>query len=207
LGLFRRRRDKAPESVESVPAEVDARATVVPLLVGRAWLDGNEQTFGQIPNFPAEAYPFARTLADGLWASYATDPAGSWQQVQRGQVDAFGGPEGLHDAALANLRRRVSGQITTEGGGGRFRLTVPHEMDLSASLALVPELWTGGVEIAGAPVLCLPTRVELLVCGDRDEETVASLRTFAPSLMDEARGKPVAPTLFTLTDAGIAALA
>ncbi|GAB3598662.1 DUF1444 domain-containing protein [Microbacterium tumbae] len=196
MGLFGRKKttmDAAP------PAGPHHRTDlVVPLLAGTAWMAANTERFAQIPGFPESAHPHARPLAEGLWATYASDAEGIWDLVQRGQVDELGGEEALHALARENLRRRVGGGIRLDGGEGRYGLEVPSESDLTASLLLIPEVWRSAVAIEGQLAVAVPTRVELFLCSAADAETVASLQEMTPALFDGARGKPVSPALFTL---------
>lgn len=200
MGLFGRSRKKQPEET---PAP---SALVVPLLAGNAWLAANEEAFAGIPDFPDEAKPFAVALTPELWVTYAIDPSGSWEYVQRGQVDGYGGAEALHAAALHNLRARIGADVSVSGGDGRYRLETPGEYDLSCSLLLAPDLWTARTPVRGDAVLCAPTRVEVLVCGSEDQESVEALRAVSGDLYEEARGKPVTPALHLLAGGSLSVL-
>ncbi|MFF7290917.1 hypothetical protein ACFY9N_00150 [Microbacterium sp. NPDC008134] len=203
MGLFRRKK-REPEASASVQSAL--QGLVVPLLVGREWFAANEQKFAGIPDFPESAMPFARQITDELWATYATDAHGMWDVVQRGGVDAFGGADELHRSAVENLVRRVSGDLDIGGADGGYRLQTPAEADLAASLVLVPELWLDRVQIAGAPVLALPSRIGLVVCGADDADNVDVLRQYSDSTFATGPGKPVTTALHVLTPEGLGVL-
>lgn len=198
VGLFSRRREKTSASAP------DLGGLIVPILSGQAWVDANEQMFAQIPDFPAGSRPYAPPVAAGLYRAYAVDPGPSWEMVDADTARTMGGAEALEAQALANLRRR--GAIRVEGGGGRYRLTVPDERDLSASLVLDAERWRSEVPIDGDLVVAVPTRVETLVCGAGDHESIAALRDLAERAFREGEGKPISPSLYRLSAAGLSLL-
>lgn len=203
MGLFGRRRKTASEVVAN--EETDRAGLVVPLMAGRAWLAGTEESLARIPDFPDEAKPFTAELSEELSAAYAADPQGSWEMIQRGEVEAFGGRDALHRTAVENLLRRAD-DVLVEGGAGRYRVRVPSEPDIAASLILAPQLWRERMELAGDPVICAPTRVVLLVCGSEDAEAVETLHGYATAMFDEADGKPVTTALHTIGASGLSVL-
>lgn len=204
MGLFsRKKKETAPSAVATAPPS----ELVVPLIAGRAWMEANEETFSRIPGFPDEARPFATPISEELWVTYAVDPEGTWEMIQGGQVGDFGGADALHAAALRNLVGRVGSDVAIEGGNGRFRLHTPTEPDLACSLLLAPDLWLSELALTGSAIVCAPTRVELLVCGSDDEDSLQELRTFATELFEEARGKPVTSVLHRAGPSGLAVFA
>jgi hypothetical protein len=168
-------------------------------------MDANTETFCQIPDFPAEAWPFASPICPGLYATYAIDPGPSWETVQVGDVEGYGGGEALQAKALANLRQR--GPIEAQVTGGRALLEVTNELDLSASLLLDPERWLEGLELGSELVVAVPTRIAIMVCAATDSESVATLTEAAREHFTQGDGKPVSPDLYRLSLAGLAPLA
>lgn len=197
MGLFSR---KKRTDREAVPDRT-WRDLVVPLISGQAWIDANAETFSQIPDFPAGEYPLACPIASGLYVTYATDPHVSWELVSIDAAPAYGTQEELRATALANMRRR--GDLRVEGGSGRYRLTVPDEMDLSASVILDTEQWLPTLPIQGDLIVAIPTRIEALVCSASDADSVAALAELAAKAFDLADGKPVSPTLYRLSPDGL----
>ncbi|WP_105565652.1 hypothetical protein [Microbacterium halophytorum] len=198
MGLFGRKKKTAAAEA----AGQHSPDLLVPLLVGDAWLSANEEMFAQIPDFPDAAKPYARPIANGLWATYASDANGSWDLVQRGQLDEVGGEDALHELALTNLPRRAGG-LQVGGGDGRYAIEAEAEPDLTASLILVPDLWRRTIDIPGALTVAIPTRVEFFLCAAADADTADVLRKGAPALFDAARAKPITPALYTIDDDGI----
>lgn len=203
MGLFSRRKRTADASASAG----DRSALVVPLMAGEAWLAGTEEKLAQIPGFPDAAKPHSRRITPELSAVYGADAEGSWEMIQRGEVEGFGGAEALHRLAVTNLVRRVAADVVVDGGGGRYRIQVPTEPDLTSSLLLVPELWRDRIDVAGDPVICAPTRIVLLVCGSEDGEAVEQLRGYATAMFEQADGKPVTTALHTIGPAGPAVFA
>jgi hypothetical protein len=192
MGVFRRRSKPLDESFR-VPA-----SAAVPLLAGDAWLEGSAQTLAQIPDFPASQAPYVRSVASGLFVVYASDHVNpSWNHVRTGQVQSQQDADGLHERAIANLRQR--GNISVVGYEGRYRLTVPDELDLSASLVLDPARWTPTFPISGDLIIACPTRIEMLVCSAANDADTTSLRETAAMLFEAAEGKPVSPSLYRLS--------
>jgi hypothetical protein len=198
MGLFSRR--GKPEQVSDTWPGL-----VVPLMAGGAWEEATAATTSQVPDFPAESLPYATTAAAGLLILCATDPHGAWQLVSVGGVDAYGGPEALLATATANLGKR--GRIQSQGNDKRVRLTLPEELDLSASLVLIPEAWRATVPMLGDLAISAPTRIGLYVCAADDPEAVAELALITRAKFQEGEGKPVSPDLYRLSAAGLVPLA
>jgi len=196
MGLFSRlKKAKQPQ-----PAASDGPSMtqlVVPLLSGQAWKDATEEKLSRIPDFPSGNSPFSRQLAEGLYATYAADPGPTWEFISADSVGEFGGAEQLHRIAVDNLRRR--GDIRVEGGNGRFALTVPDEMDLTASILLDAERWRAAVAIPGDLVVAAPTRLSVWVCSAEDTESIDKLVSAAANGFANGEGKPVSPDLFRLS--------
>lgn len=192
--LFRNKKVAAP-----VPTPAPENL-VVPLLSGQAWMDGNAATFAQIPDFPAGQHPFAQALTGEVYVTYAIDPGPSWEVVKIDDVPAYGDAEALRERALSNLVRR--GDIAVEGGGSRYRLTVPDEMDLTASALLTPDRWRSAIDIPGDLAVAVSTRIHVLLCSADDAESVAALQSYATELFAQAASKPVTTQLLRLDAAG-----
>jgi len=86
--------------------------------------------------------------------------------------------------AMARLRAAVAG-LNVEGGGGRYRVTYPQDLDLSASFILISEDWLDLNDIKGDPVFAVGTRVSIHVCGSEDFESLAGLREIAEVMYAE----------------------
>lgn len=192
--LFRKKNVAAPVPTTD-PADV-----VVPMLSGQQWLDANAEIFARIPDFPAGQHPFAQPLAGEVHVTYAIDPGPSWEIVSIDDVPTYGDADALRERALFNLARR--GDIAVERGGGRYRLTVPDEMDLSASVLLSPARWRAAVELSGDLAVAVPTRIHVLICSADDADSVAALRGYATELFEQAAAKPVTTQLLRLDAAG-----
>lgn len=177
---------------------------VVPMLSGQAWMDGNEEIFARIPDFPPGERPFAQPIADGLYLTYAIDPGPSWEVVGVDAAREYGDPTALRATAVANLRNR--GDIRVQGDAGRYQLSVPDELDLGGSVLLDPTRWRRAIPVAGDLAVAIPTRVLVLLCAADDAGSVTALRAAAVEAFEAAEGKPVSPDLYRLSDSGLSAL-
>ena len=196
MGLFSKlKKTKQPQP--TAPTAPAVEELVVPLLAGQAWKDATDQKLAQIADFPAGSTPYSVEIADGLYATYAADPGPTWEFVSLDSVGNFGGSEQLHRTAIENLRRR--GDIRVEGGNGRFAITVPDELDLTASVLLDPERWRAAVTIPGDLIVAAPTRLSVWVCGADDADSVDKLLAAASHGFENGEGKPVSPALYRLS--------
>lgn len=175
---------------------------VVPMIAGQSWMDSNKDIFSKIPDFPAENWPVAIPYADGLFITYAIDTGPGWEMVC--VASGFGNPDKLLPVALKNLQHR--GDIHIEGEGGLFRLTVPEERDLSASVVLDLNRWRHAIPVSGDLIVAIPTRTEVLLCAADDEAGVSALTDMAKSCFEAAEGKPVSPGLYSLNFTGLSPL-
>ncbi|MFE2772824.1 hypothetical protein [Microbacterium resistens] len=164
-------------------------------------MDANAEKLARIPDFPPGNHPFSRQIAEGLYAAYAVDPGPSWEIVDVESVERFGGADALHRVALANLRRR--GDIRLEGDNGRYALTVPDNLDLTASILLDPARWRAAIPTAGDLVVAAPTRLSVWVCSIDDGDSVEKLVSAAAHSFENGEGKPVSPDLFRLSDTSL----
>ncbi|MFK4789087.1 hypothetical protein [Microbacterium sp. ZW T5_56] len=195
MGWRFRNKKTAEPAPPAAPADL-----VVPMLSGQSWKDATAAKLAQIPDFPAGQHPFAQPLTGEVYVTYAIDPGPSWEIVNIDEVPAYGDAASLHERALSNLARR--GDIEVEGGSGRYRLTVPDEMDLTASTLLAPARWRAAVDIPGDLAVAVPTRIHVLLCSADDTETVAALQGYATELFAQAASKPVTTQLLRLDAAG-----
>lgn len=187
---------KSTESLSAAESS-DRLHMVLPMISGQAWMDGNKDIFSKYPDFPLENLPIAIPYTNGLFITYALDIGGSWEIVTSSVADSLCGTERLEAVALTNLRQR--GDIQIEGSNGRFRLTVPSERDLSASVVLDPNRWRATIPISGDLVVAIPTRAEVLICSTTDKAAISGLSDMAKKCFEAAEAKPVSSSLYRLS--------
>jgi hypothetical protein len=103
---------------------------------------------------------------------------------------------------------RVAAASRRFGEAGRYRVEVPSDPDLAASLVLNVRDWLAADAVDGTPVMAIGTRVLLHVCGDGDVAGVNGLAELSRVLFDEADGLPLTSALLTLEpDGGVVPLA
>lgn len=138
-----------------------------------------------------ESRPYIRPLGGGLVVGYALDTPDSMNWLSCADIDTkgLGDADALHAHALENLAARIP-DMTIAGGGGRFAARLDRNYD--ASMALLFDRWGSGLEVRGFPVLCMPARDEMLVCGSDDIDSLLALVEMAETI--------VAQSAYALTD-------
>ncbi|WP_343701632.1 hypothetical protein [Chitinophaga sp.] len=153
---------------------------VLPMIKSLEWLDvaRKQMQATGLTGEQLEKRFIHRPLQGELIVVYVADSEHGMAYLSHSQVAEIGLADGeeLHQTALNNLRRKL-GDITYEGGGGRYAVRLDNNYD--ASLALLIEDILPNIEINGRPVMAIPSRDELLICGDQDAESVQSLRDVA----------------------------
>jgi len=171
-----------------------ALESVLPLLVNDEWIASADV----IPD--AAQRPVYIPVGEKWGVSFAQDADGSYSIINRQTaVDA-----GYDDTALLKAATEQLASIARAGlqasGEGRYRLELPGNEDLSASLILIMPLLLPSLPISGRPVIAIGHRIMLHVCGSDDADGVAGLRELAQSLYSSGEAKPVTPLLYTLVD-------
>ena len=204
MGLFSWFKKPKNTPADSVPVNDTSLRydLIVPMLSGQSWMDSNKEILSKIPDLPADNWPIAIPYTDGLFITYAIDPGPGWEIVSA--AHGFCNHDELFPIAIKNLRNR--GDIHIEGGNGRFRLTVPEERTLSASVVLDLSRWRHAIPISGDLVIAVPTRIKVLLCAADDKSSVSELTDMAKSRFEAAEGKPISPNLYYLSSMGLSPL-
>lgn len=150
--------------------------------------------------------PVSREVADGVLEVLGLDTGQSFHIMSDAALQAEGLTYDLaRRGAMARLRAAVPA-LHIEGGGGRYRVAFPDDLDMSASFILVHDEWLDPDALAGDPVFAVGTRVSIHVCGSEDHESLGGMQEIAEvmhaeSLQDPAaNGRPLTPTLLTYRD-------
>ncbi|WP_284455681.1 DUF1444 family protein [Alloalcanivorax xenomutans] len=163
-------------------------AVVLPVIKTRAWLDASlEQMRQAFPDATPDQMPFLiRPLSnDELLITYVEDSGEQMRFVGGEVLEKFGGDrEVLHQLALDNLQRQWLPHLQLKGGDGRYFVTL--DTNYEASMALLFEHWRERLEVAGEPVLAIPARDRLMICGSEDEESLGKLRRVATDMAAES---------------------
>lgn len=172
--------DAAPTGRQADPAT--RRANVLPVVKTRFWLNTSMKQFEQAG---VGGEPFVtEPLADDLLTVYVEDRPEAMSYLSVQELEALQiERNSLGELALGNLRRFLP-QVTVEGQDGRYGVRLDGNYD--ASMVFLQEEWRGKVDIDGTPVLALPARDELLVCGSGDAGSVRTLRNMAAQIMAQS---------------------
>jgi hypothetical protein len=178
----------------------DVLKHLLPVIKTRGWLETTSRQLKSIaqPDKVAESEPLHRDLTGDLVLVFAQDDVEGMRFVTRGMLTQLR----LHDEAaleqgvLDNLAARL-GELKIAGKNGRYRLEFDNFYE--ASLALLASRWRDRVAIDGDPVIAIPARNTLLVCGSRDRDSIDSLRKYADSISDQA-AYGLSKQLYTLRD-------
>lgn len=154
---------------------------LLPVIKTRDWLAASASQLQTANMADASARLLMRPLAGDLLLVYVEDTADSMSYLREDALARLGlDLEQLHDKALHNLQEMLP-QLELAGGGGRYAARLDRNYD--ASMVLLLEQWLPRIELAGEPVLAIPARDELLVCGSDDGEAIASLREMAREIV------------------------
>lgn len=86
----------------------------------------------------------------------------------------------LLETARSNLRKLLP-QLVVEGGSGRYAARLDRNYD--ASMILLFDEWRDRLALQDEPVIALPARDELLICGSTDMDSVEGLRQMATEIV------------------------
>lgn len=157
--------------------------SILPVIKSVGW---REQSQAQMRAAGAGEDNFALTLpwAGDLVIAYVEDTENAMSYVTPLELGPLGlDHEALHALALENLTARL-GEIRLEGGGGRYAARLDRNYD--ASMVLLMNRWPAHPPLDGDPVLALPARDEVLLCGEKDAVSVATLREMALQIHGQA---------------------
>jgi uncharacterized protein YtpQ (UPF0354 family) len=173
--------DAAPAGAK--PDAATRRAAILPVVKTRMWLAKSTRQLqgagaGEGDRFVAEP------LTDDLLTVYVEDRPDAMSYVAPEHLaDMEVSRDALKPLALDNLRRLLP-QLTVEGGDGCYGVRLDGNYD--ASLIFLTDEWRDRVEIDGDPVVTIPAREELLVCGSKDRHGQNELRKIAAHVMSRS---------------------
>jgi uncharacterized protein YtpQ (UPF0354 family) len=173
--------DAAPAGAK--PDAATRRAAILPVIKTRMWLTATTRQLHAAGAADGDRF-VTEPLADDLQIVYVEDRPDAMSYVA---PEHLAGLEATRDAlrplALENLRRLLP-QITIEGEDGCFGVRLDGNYD--ASLVLLTEDWRDRVKIEGEPVVAIPAREELLVCGTNDRHGQNRIRNIAAHVMSRS---------------------
>ncbi|WP_454692094.1 DUF1444 family protein [Achromobacter aloeverae] len=190
--------DAAPTGEEADPAA--RRAHILPLVKTTMWLATSLKQL-DAAGIEDKAAFITEPLTDELLVAFVEDKPEAMSYVAPGELEALElTPEALMPLALENLRRQLPA-LTVEGQNGRYGVRADGNYD--ASFVFLAQEWRDRVDIDGEPVLALPARDELLVCGSKDGDSVRALRDMAARIMAQSP-YGLSAQLFTWQDGKLA---
>lgn len=179
--------------------DIDA-TRLLPVIKTQDWLAASTSQLQKARMTDAIARLLIRPLAGDLLLVYVEDTADAMNYLREDALAQLGLDfEQLHAKALHNLQGMLP-QLELAGGGGRYAARLDRNYD--ASMVLLLEQWLPRIELAGEPVLAIPARDELLVCGSDDGEAIASLREMASEIVSRS-AYSLSTQLFTWRDGGL----
>ncbi|ARP88052.1 hypothetical protein [Bordetella genomosp. 9] len=170
--------DAAPAGARPDPAA--RRAAILPVIKTRMWLTAATKQLQAAGTGEGERF-VAEPLTDDLLTLYVEDRADAMSYVAPGHLaDLEVAKEALKPLALGNLQRMLA-QVTIEGEDGCYGVRLDGNYD--ASLVFLSDEWRDRVQIDGDPVMAIPAREELLVCGSNDRPGQNRIRNIAAHVM------------------------
>ena len=178
----------SPPEMDAQPDGEAARRSILPVIKTFGW---HKTSLAQLADMgrdlsDPENQPFIlRLLAGDLIVTYVDDKDNSMSYVSNGDCKKLGlDLDELHALAMRNLQRDGLSKLEVRGGGGRYAARLDRNYD--ASMVLLFEKWCDRMDLDGEPVIAIPARDELLVCGGNDAETMASLQAMAVDIASRA---------------------
>lgn len=170
--------DAAPAGAK--PDAATRRAAILPVVKTRMWLAASTKQL-QAAGVQDQDRFLSEPLTNELLTVYVEDRPDAMSYVAPDHLADVGVQRSdLRPLALENLRRMLP-QITIEGGDGCYGVRLDGNYD--ASMVFLTNDWRDRVQIEGDPVVALPAREELLVCGSADREGQRRLREIAALVM------------------------
>ncbi|MFC4279012.1 DUF1444 family protein [Achromobacter aloeverae] len=193
--------DAAPTGDEAAPAT--RRANILPLVKTTMWLATSLKQLDAAGIENKQAF-ITEPLTDELLVAFVEDKPDAMSYVAPGELEGLElTREALMPLALENLRRQLPA-LTVEGQDGRYGVRADGNYD--ASFVFLAQEWRDRVDIDGEPVIALPARDELLVCGSNDADSVRSLRDMAARIMAQS-AYGLSAQLFTWKDGQLSVFA
>jgi uncharacterized protein YtpQ (UPF0354 family) len=170
--------DAAPAGAK--PDAATRRAAILPVVKTRMWLAASTKQL-QAAGVQDQDRFLSEPLTNELLTVYVEDRPDAMSYVAPDHLADMGVDRAdLRPLALENLRRMLP-QITIEGGDGCYGVRLDGNYD--ASMVFLADAWRDRVEIEGEPVVAMPAREELLVCGSADRAGQRRLREIAALVM------------------------
>jgi uncharacterized protein YtpQ (UPF0354 family) len=170
--------DAAPAGAR--PDAATRRANILPVVKTRMWLNTSLKQL-QAAGVQDDDRFLSEPLTEELLTVYVEDRPDAMSYVAPDHLADIGLTRAdLKPLALENLHRLLP-QITIEGEDGCYGVRLDGNYD--ASLVFLTEAWRDRVQIDGDPVVAVPAREELLVCGSNDRDGQRKLRNIAALIM------------------------
>lgn len=176
-------------------------AQFFPVIKAVDWLESSKaqmRELGGEPDKIERAFAY-RVLNAELVLAYVEDKPDSIGFLSMDDADALGGMECLHDLAMSNLMQQKVPSVQIQGGDGRYALRADGFFDATMSMALSSFL--PHMALQGQPLIAIPSREELLICGDAVDEDVWTLLGMAEDIYAQA-SYSISPRLFRVHDHG-----
>jgi uncharacterized protein YtpQ (UPF0354 family) len=174
--------DAAPAAVK--PDAAARRAAILPVVKTKMWLAASTRQLQGAGAGEGERF-VTEPLTDDLQIVYVEDRPDAMSYVAPEHLaDLEVTRDALRPLAIENLRRMLP-QVTIEGEDGCFGVRLDGNYD--ASLIFLTEEWRDRVAIDGDPVVAIPAREELLVCGTKDRIGQNRIRKITAHIMARSR--------------------
>ncbi|MGH8779221.1 hypothetical protein [Paraburkholderia sp.] len=179
--LFEEQRMQAETTLASFDQPGPVLDMIMPVLKPVGWYQVAVNQLKQGDISTAESRFVVEPFVDELVLTYVEDRPDQMSYLSPKQVGDLGLDQAsLFDVARSNLRKLLP-QLVIKGGGGRFAARLDRNYD--ASMILLFDEWRDRVAVEGDPVIALPARDEVLICGSADTDTISGLRQMAAEIV------------------------
>lgn len=176
-------------------------AQFFPVIKAVDWLESSKAQLRELGGEPEKierAFAY-RVLNSELILAYVEDKSDSIGFLSMDHADTLGGVDSLHNLAMSNLLQQKIPSVEIQGGEGRYALRADGFFD--ATISVVLSSFLPKMALEGQPLIAIPSREELLICGDAVDEDVWTLLGMAEDIYVQA-SYSISPRLFRVHDHG-----
>lgn len=188
-------------TAEAVPLD-ERKLSFFPLIKPRAWLDGYAEqlkAIGTLSEQEIKDQVAHHVLNDELIVTYVEDKPSQLSFLSVSESQELGGIEALHALCRENFMAQKLPDVQVEGANGRYALRLDGFFD--ATLILFLAEFLPQMALTGQPLIAIPSREELLICGDGADEDIWTLQGMAEEINAQT-AYPISSYLFRRQENG-----
>ena len=153
-----------------------------PLIKSRDWLEAAKQ---QLIEAGADEQKIRdqfviQDINEELILTYVEDTAEQMRFLSASDAQKVGGVDALRQIAFENFTTQKLPLVNLKGAQGRYALRLDQFFD--ATLVLFISDFLPNMQLNGLPIIAIPSRDELLICGNNSDEDIWTLLEMVDSI-------------------------